>query len=136
MSEDIEQVLRDFVARGRAAEDAAVAAGAVLVERIVMQSGIAHLQEEFREVARTVARATRAGWNFHDMEIGPIPTTDALWGWKGEIRISFTRERPGYELADNDTVIRCFRCGMVSHNPNDVVNRYCGNCHTFHEVRA
>jgi hypothetical protein len=21
---------------------------------------------------------------------------------------------------------------MVSHNPNDVANRYCGNCHAFH----
>ncbi len=25
--------------------------------------------------------------------------------------------------------IRCRGCGLVSYNPNDVANRYCGNCH-------
>jgi ribosomal protein S27AE len=29
--------------------------------------------------------------------------------------------------------IVCPRCGMVSHNPNDVEQRYCGNCHAFHD---
>ena len=29
--------------------------------------------------------------------------------------------------------IVCPKCGMVSHNPNDVRERYCGNCHAFHE---
>lgn len=29
--------------------------------------------------------------------------------------------------------IVCPKCGMVSHNPNDVENRYCGNCHAFHD---
>jgi hypothetical protein len=28
--------------------------------------------------------------------------------------------------------IRCLVCGMVSHNPNDISNRYCGNCRAFH----
>ena len=28
--------------------------------------------------------------------------------------------------------IACPKCGMVSHNPNDVRERYCGNCHGFH----
>jgi ribosomal protein S27AE len=28
--------------------------------------------------------------------------------------------------------IVCPKCGMVSHNPNDVRERYCGNCHAFH----
>jgi len=28
--------------------------------------------------------------------------------------------------------IVCPKCGMVSHNPNDVRERYCGNCHVFH----
>lgn len=25
----------------------------------------------------------------------------------------------------------CPHCGAVSHNPNDVANRYCGRCHHF-----
>lgn len=29
--------------------------------------------------------------------------------------------------------IRCRVCGMVSCNPNDIENRYCGNCHAFHD---
>jgi hypothetical protein len=29
--------------------------------------------------------------------------------------------------------IVCPKCGMVSHNPNDVENRYCGACHAFHD---
>lgn len=27
--------------------------------------------------------------------------------------------------------IRCPKCQMVSHNPNDVREGYCGNCHAF-----
>ena len=29
--------------------------------------------------------------------------------------------------------IKCPKCGMVSYNPTDVRQKYCGNCHTFHE---
>jgi hypothetical protein len=29
--------------------------------------------------------------------------------------------------------IVCPKCGMRSHNPNDVEQRYCGNCHAFHD---
>lgn len=29
--------------------------------------------------------------------------------------------------------ITCLKCDMTSHNINDVVHRYCGNCHAFHE---
>ena len=29
--------------------------------------------------------------------------------------------------------IACPKCGMVSYNPNDVEQRYCGNCHAFHD---
>jgi ribosomal protein S27AE len=27
--------------------------------------------------------------------------------------------------------VRCPRCGMVSHNPNDIAEGYCGNCHDW-----
>jgi len=28
--------------------------------------------------------------------------------------------------------IRCYICGLVSHNLNDVSQKYCGFCHRFH----
>jgi hypothetical protein len=42
----------------------------------------------------------------------------------------------GYVLAQlgpHRYVILCLRCGWVSHNQNDVANKYCGHCHVFHE---
>lgn len=32
-----------------------------------------------------------------------------------------------------DLAILCLRCGMVSYNPNDIAQRYCGRCHLFLE---
>jgi len=29
--------------------------------------------------------------------------------------------------------ITCPKCNMTSHNPNDVREKYCSNCHMFHE---
>jgi hypothetical protein len=29
--------------------------------------------------------------------------------------------------------ILCLVCMRLSHNPNDVANRYCGKCHRFHD---
>jgi hypothetical protein len=43
-----------------------------------------------------------------------------------------------YEIlmrADGVRAIKCLRCNAVSHNPNDVKELYCGNCHGFHEPR-
>jgi ribosomal protein L37E len=37
------------------------------------------------------------------------------------------RDKCGQAIA-----ITCLRCGLTSYNLNDVVNRYCGNCHLFH----
>lgn len=30
--------------------------------------------------------------------------------------------------------IRCPQCGLTSYNPNDVRERYCGNCHQYHDT--
>jgi hypothetical protein len=30
----------------------------------------------------------------------------------------------------------CPKCGRISHNPNDALNRYCGYCHLFEEQGA
>jgi hypothetical protein len=32
--------------------------------------------------------------------------------------------------------IQCLVCGRVSHNPNDVAEKYCGYCRVFHEDAA
>lgn len=38
-----------------------------------------------------------------------------------------------FRIYDNEEgkSIVCLKCGMVSWNPNDVKNKYCGNCHEF-----
>ena len=41
-----------------------------------------------------------------------------------------------YELLDEGRAIKCLSCGLISHNPNDVANLYCGKCHRFHEDPA
>ncbi len=40
---------------------------------------------------------------------------------------------PTHELLAHGGAIKCLRCGMVSHNLNDVAQLYCANCHRFHE---
>jgi len=42
------------------------------------------------------------------------------------------RARETYPDAQGEA-FRCPDCAMVSHNPNDVKHRYCGNCHRFFE---
>lgn len=37
-------------------------------------------------------------------------------------------------MAKSSASITCPKCGMESHNPNDVRERYCGNCHQFHSA--
>jgi hypothetical protein len=29
--------------------------------------------------------------------------------------------------------ITCPQCGMTSYHPEDILQRYCGNCHRFHD---
>ena len=36
-----------------------------------------------------------------------------------------------YELGEDGKSIKCLRCGMTSHHPTDVEQRYCANCHVF-----
>jgi len=40
-----------------------------------------------------------------------------------------------YRIEDNGTSIVCLSCNHKSYNPNDVLQRYCGHCHRFHEPR-
>lgn len=40
-----------------------------------------------------------------------------------------------YEIVNNkgEQGIRCLKCNLTSYNYNDIEQRYCGNCHIFHE---
>jgi hypothetical protein len=38
-----------------------------------------------------------------------------------------------YAISADGKRITCGRCGLTSHNPNDVAQRYCGNCKIFHD---
>jgi hypothetical protein len=38
-----------------------------------------------------------------------------------------------YVMMDGGLAIRCSICHKTSYSRNDVLNRYCGNCKTFHE---
>lgn len=38
-----------------------------------------------------------------------------------------------YLIVDCGRGIMCLGCGLVSHSPSDVEQRYCGNCKVFHE---
>jgi ribosomal protein S27AE len=39
-------------------------------------------------------------------------------------------------ISDDGKAITCLKCGMTSHNPNDVAHRYCGRCHIYHFYEA
>lgn len=36
-----------------------------------------------------------------------------------------------YELIEDGAGIVCHECGNISHEPNDIAERYCGSCNTF-----
>jgi len=36
----------------------------------------------------------------------------------------------------NQHGIKCLKCGLTSFNPNDIANKYCGNCAMFHEHKT
>lgn len=40
---------------------------------------------------------------------------------------------PSYTISDDGKAITCGACGVTSHNPHDVAERYCGHCHVFHD---
>jgi ribosomal protein L37E len=61
------------------------------------------------------------GGDYDRMRLRPI------YGWmRGAKTMS-------YVIGDKGWSITCVRCGLKSYNINDVVQRYCGNCHRFHE---
>ncbi len=41
-----------------------------------------------------------------------------------------------YEIVKGGEAIKCLVCNMTSYHPVDVRERFCGNCHEFHDQRA
>jgi hypothetical protein len=41
-----------------------------------------------------------------------------------------------YTITLDGRAITCETCGLTSHNRHDVEERYCGNCHVFHDDPA
>ena len=37
-----------------------------------------------------------------------------------------------YEISKDGKSIKCLCCNMTSHNPNDIKEKYCGNCKAYH----
>jgi hypothetical protein len=48
-------------------------------------------------------------------------------------RCTDTRTERTYEVIEERRAIRFEPCGVVSHNPNDIRERYCAVCHVFVE---
>lgn len=44
--------------------------------------------------------------------------------------------KPTYTVAADGASITCHLCGMTSHHPADVENRYCAHCRIFHDSQA
>jgi predicted RNA-binding Zn-ribbon protein involved in translation (DUF1610 family) len=55
------------------------------------------------------------------------------WRERAEARRD-PRQRALFPASDDASFV-CPRCGAESHNPNDIVNRYCGRCHRFTDDR-
>jgi hypothetical protein len=38
-----------------------------------------------------------------------------------------------YAIIEDGTAIQCLKCNAKSRHPLDIAQRYCGNCHVFHD---
>jgi hypothetical protein len=43
-------------------------------------------------------------------------------------------DAPTFTIAQDGQSITCHRCGLTSHNLNDVRQRWCGKCDSFHVI--
>lgn len=65
----------------------------------------------------------------------PSPTAWRMLRWLEELteRITGAPLEPTGPAGVVTISIRCPKCGRTSHHPEDVRQRYCGNCHQFHD---
>lgn len=90
------------------------------------------------------------GWDWSDMwnpvpPDGYMPLLFETMVFGGELNLEKSRchtiEQARIEHEEMVAMVKgkkpaayqCPACGMVSHNPNDAANRYCGNCHRFED---
>jgi hypothetical protein len=77
-------------------------------------------------------------WSWEDFNPRYPNATNPPGPWIKAVHSGVYR-KPGIgQLGPDDVTsgamsIRCPRCGRVSHHPEDVRQRYCGNCHQFHD---
>jgi hypothetical protein len=68
--------------------------------------------------------------DYHGRAAAPPDSAAARWaGYRVVV------EQPAYFILERDgqLSIQHRRCQMISHNPHDVEQRYCGNCKVFLE---
>jgi len=64
-------------------------------------------------------------WEFVQRGQGTQKAIDNAMRRMKQIQVEHNREQ--------EPSIKCPKCGLVSYNPCDVMYKYCGNCHTFHD---
>jgi hypothetical protein len=102
-----------------------------LVEEIIGSESVRHLVELM--IAVSIEKLTEwdgSGNGELAEHLESILRSSAITGFVNGVMIGIQMERQ--EVSEPS--ITCPRCGKTSHNANDVEQRYCGNCHQFHET--
>jgi hypothetical protein len=63
-----------------------------------------------------------------DAQVSNWESREAAWKAADALRLAIAL----FGCHVDDLSITCFQCGLISFHPEDVHNRYCGNCHVFH----
>jgi len=58
--------------------------------------------------------------------IKTVDTADFVRDWSQWVNSTYT-------VADDGESILCHICGSTSFHPRDVAEKYCGQCHVFHD---
>jgi ribosomal protein S27AE len=61
-------------------------------------------------------------------------TPEQLQTLADQIQALADEAEAGYDVTRLRPRITCPTCGRVSHHPKDVEERYCGNCHQWHDL--
>lgn len=64
-------------------------------------------------------------WEFVLRGVGTQKAIDHALQRLRQIQVEYNREQ--------EPSVTCPKCKMKSYNPSDVLHRYCGNCHAFHD---